>query len=107
MREPTLVDTNVKSNDKYFFHVQVCCFFGFVISVAWQGYYSGGHKFFVFMSFVTFMGCLVMLTTRAIKLDDLLNRDINWVLMVSAMVKCKEFLPLSIRIITKSIYFFM
>jgi len=56
----------------------VFCFLGMVVASSWYGGSFAARSFFIFIMFVAFISSLSLLATRAIKLHDLIKRDIPW-----------------------------
>lgn len=56
----------------------VSCFLGMVLGASWRGSYTGGHVFFLIVIVLTFLCGLLLLAARAIRLDDLMLRNVDW-----------------------------
>jgi len=61
----------------------VCSLLALILAGSWQGDHTGSHTFFLLVMTPTFLASFSLLVCRAISLDDLLNREIPWDMLLA------------------------
>jgi len=61
----------------------VCSLLALILAGSWQGSYTGSHTFFLLVMAPSFFASLSLLISRAIGLDELLNKQIPWDILLA------------------------